>query len=445
MANILIVDDEPKMTSLVCGQLEDAGHSVMTCTDPAQALELIDKHSFDIVITDLSMPGVSGMTILDKALEKDGTDVIMMTAYGTVETAVEAMKKGAADYMIKPFPLDELEILVRRLVDKQKLTSLSGHYEAVIADQTYADFIGDSPATHEVKQMIRKVASSDATVLLTGRSGTGKEVAARLLHNLSPRKNKPFIAVNCAALTETLLESELFGHEKGAFTGAVGRKRGRFELADGGTIFLDEIAETSTSMQSKLLRVLEERKLVRVGGVDLIGIDVRVVAATNRQLKEEMESGNFREDLFFRLNVFPIHIPGLADRKEDIVPLAEHFLQRLSYPHGRLPSDVAILLESYDWPGNIRELKNVIERATILAGGEPLSTEDFSLDMDVAPITRTDEPGMTTGPRGLESAEKEMILGALRKAEGNKTEAARLLQITRRRLYSRMKVYGIKP
>ncbi len=433
------------MTSLVCGQLEDAGHSVMTCTRPAEALDLIDKHSFDIVITDLSMPGISGMTILEKALEKEGTEVIMMTAYGTVETAVEAMKKGAADYLIKPFPLDELEILVHRLVDKQKLTSLSVHYEAIVSDQAYTDFVGESPTTREVKQMIRKVAPSDATVLLTGRSGTGKEVAARMLHNLSSRREKPFIAVNCAALTETLLESELFGHEKGSFTGAVGRKRGRFELADGGTIFLDEIAETSTSMQTKLLRVLEERKLVRVGGVDLIDVDVRVVAATNRNLKEEMETGRFREDLFFRLNVFPIHIPGLANRKEDIVPLAEHFLAKLGYSHARLPSDVAMILESYDWPGNIRELKNVIERATILAGGEPLSTEDFSLDMDIAPITETSQETIVPGSRGLESAEKEMILGALKKADGNKTEAAKLLRITRRRLYSRMKVYGIKP
>ncbi len=444
MANILVVDDEPKMTSLVCGQLEDAGHTVMTSTRPSEALQLIDKHSFDIVITDLSMPDVSGMTILEKALEKEGTEVIMMTAYGTVESAVAAMKKGAADYLIKPFPLDELEILVKRLVEKQKLTSLSGHYETVIADTAYSDFIGNAPATREIKEMIRKVASTDATVLLTGRSGTGKEVAARMLHNLSQRRTKPFIAVNCAALTETLLESELFGHEKGAFTGAAGRKRGRFELADGGTIFLDEIAETSTSMQTKLLRVLEERKLVRVGGVDLIDIDVRVVAATNRQLKEELEKGRFREDLYFRLNVFPIHIPGLADRKEDIAPLAEYFLRKLGYQHNRLPSDVAVLLESYDWPGNIRELKNVVERATILAGGDPITTEDFSLDMDNAPLTQPGEPPAAGGAKGLESAEKEMILEALRKADGNKTEAARFLRITRRRLYSRMKAHNIR-
>ncbi len=441
MANILIVDDEPKMTSLVCGHLEDAGYSVQTTTKPAEAIELIRKHSFDVVITDLSMPEISGMTVLEEALKKEGTDVIMMTAYGSVESAVEAMKKGAADYLLKPFSLEELALAVDRLVKTQKLSSLSKHYKEVIDQSAYAEFIGDSLASRKVKELIAKVAGSDATVLLTGKSGTGKEVAARMLHNMSPRKDKPFIAVNCAALTETLLESELFGHEKGAFTGAVARKRGRFELADGGTIFLDEIAETSPALQSKLLRVLEERKLIRVGGVDMIDIDVRVVAATNRNLKEEMDSGRFREDLYFRLNVFPINIPNLSERHEDIAPLAEYFLGKLNYPHQKIPAEVADLLLQYDWPGNIRELKNVMERAAILAGGEPLTPEDFSLDTDDGPIVEA----KTGGPnQGLETAEKRMILEALEKTGGNKTEAAKLLKITRRRLYSRMKVHDIK-
>ena len=371
MANILVVDDEPKMTSLICGHLEDAGHSVMTTVKPAEALKLIQKHSFDIVITDLSMPEISGMQVMEAAIEKGGTEVIMMTAYGSVETAVEAMKKGAADYLLKPFPLDELQLVVGKIIEKQKATSLSRHYREVVDQAAYTDFIGDSPTAQKVKELIVKVAPSDATVLLMGKSGTGKEVAARMLHNLSPRKDMPFIAVNCAALTETLLESELFGHEKGAFTGAVARKQGRFELAEGGTIFLDEIAETSPGLQSKLLRVLEERTLVRVGGVDSIDVDVRVVAATNRDLKEE------------------------------------------------------------------------IERAVILAGGEPLSVEDFALQVDDSPIVETDAPVASSGG-GLESAEKRMILSALEKTGGNKTEAARLLKITRRRLYSRMKVHNIQ-
>lgn len=442
MANILVVDDEPKMTALICGQLEDAGHRVTTCTDPRRALELIEKHSFDIVITDLSMPEVSGMTILEEALAKEGTEVLMMTAYGTAETAVEAMKKGAADYLLKPFALDELELIVAKIARKQRQSALVDHYrnqEAAAA----AQFIGRSKAADRVKEMLTKVAGSEATVLLTGRSGTGKEVAARMLHQLSPRADKPFIAVNCAALPENLLESELFGHEKGSFTGAVARKRGRFEVAEGGSIFLDEIAETANAVQSKLLRVLEDKKMYRVGGVDPVEIDVRVIAATNRDLKIEMKQGRFREDLFYRLNVFPIDLPSLAERREDILLLAEHFLTELNYPQAQISEEVASLLSRYDWPGNVRELKNVIERATILAGGEPLSVEDFSLEVDDAPLVA----GEGTGPdpaSGLENTEKQMILQALEKTSGNKTEAAKLLKISRRRLYSRMKVHGIE-
>ncbi len=445
MAHILVVDDEPKMTSLICGTLEDAGHNVTTTTDPKEALALIEKHSFDVVITDLSMPEVSGMTILEKALEKEGTEVIMMTAYGTAETAVAAMKKGAADYLLKPFSLEELELLVKKLVEKQRLASLSGHYRQVIQESAFDTFIGNSPAARKLKDLLAKVAPTDATVLLTGKSGTGKEVAARMIHELSPRKDFPFIAINCAALTETLLESELFGHEKGAFTGAVSRKRGRFELAEKGTIFLDEIGEMSPALQSKLLRVLEERKLVRVGGIDVIDIDVRVIAATNKNLKEEITKNNFREDLYYRLNVFPIQMPTLSERKEDIADLAAYFLKKLNYPQPELSEEVKEILLDYSWPGNIRELRNVIERAAILAGGKPLTVDDFALereDTQAAPITT----GISAvdGAGGLESAEKQMILEALEKANGNKTEAAKLLKITRRRLYSRMKVLGIK-
>lgn len=451
MATILVVDDEPKMTSLICGTLEDSGHTVHTTTKPDEALHLIEHRSFDIVITDLSMPGISGMAILEKALSKDGTEVVMMTAHGTAETAVKALKAGAADYLLKPFSLDELEVLVNRLVEKQRLKSLNVHL-AEEADKPYkqkdaakaqseTDFVGASSTAKKVKELIAKVASTEATVLVTGKSGTGKEVTARMIHDLSPRAKQPFIAVNCAAITETLLESELFGHEKGAFTGAVARKRGRFELAQGGTIFLDEIGEMSPGMQSKLLRVLEERKLVRVGGVDLISVDVRVVAATNRDLKKGIANGNFREDLYFRLNVFPIPMPSLAERTEDIGELATHFLKRAGYSHPQLTDSVLTILKQYDWPGNIRELRNVLERAVILAGGEPLSVEDFSLEVDDAPIVKSGEA--TLHPQGLEVAEKEMILEAIKKADGNKTDAAKLLGITRRRLYSRMKVHGI--
>ncbi|MCM2271907.1 MAG: sigma-54 dependent transcriptional regulator [candidate division Zixibacteria bacterium] len=441
MARILVIDDEPKMTSLVCGELEDAGHAVTTSTKPADALALIDKHSFDVVITDLSMPEISGMNILDKALEKPGTDVIIMTAYGTVESAVSAMKKGAADYLLKPFSLDEMRLIVEKLVERQRLASLNKHYEEAERGRLAESFIGSSPAAQRVKKLIAQVAPTETTVLLTGRSGTGKELAARMIHDLSPRHAQPFIAVNCAAITETLLESELFGHEKGSFTGAVGRKRGRFELADGGTIFLDEIGEMSAGMQSKLLRVLEERSLVRVGGVDAVGINVRVVAATNRNLKDDLKTGAFREDLYFRLNVFPINMPNLAEREDDVLELAEYFLARQRYPASRLDEPVRKLFREYDWPGNIRELRNVLERATILAEGEPLTPDEFTLDIDNAPIG-SGAPHREHAT-GLEATEKAMIQAALDKAGGNKTEAAKLLKISRRRLYSRMKAHEI--
>ncbi len=439
MANILVVDDEPKMTSLVCGELEDAGHRVTTTTRPAEAIDLINQHGFDIVITDLSMPGISGMEILNKALARGGAEVVIMTAYGTIETAVEAMKKGASDYLLKPFPLEELVILVDKLVEKQRLQSLTGHFQQESRKENEGVYLGTSPALRKVQSLVEKVSPSDTTVLLTGSSGTGKEVVARRIHELSRRADNPFIAVNCAALTETLLESEMFGHEKGAFTGAVARKRGRFELADNGTIFLDEIGEMSPGLQSKLLRVLEERQVVRVGGVDSVNINARLITATNRDLKQRIETGNFREDLFYRLNVFPIALPQLSECTEDIVPLAQHFLEQARYKHARLTTEVSELLVQYDWPGNIRELRNVLERAMILAGGEPLSVDDFSLQVENQPL---EAPGQPTA-RGLENTEKQMIVDALEKNNGNKTEAARLLKITRRRLYSRMKIHGI--
>jgi DNA-binding NtrC family response regulator len=443
MAAILVVDDEPKMTSLICGTLEDEGHRVTTTVDPKAALDLLDKHAFDVVITDLSMSGVSGMQILEKALKREGTEVVMMTAYATAETAVEAMKKGAADYLIKPFALDELALLVRNLTQKQKTASLAKHFQDIDRQRAASELIGSSPAAERLRRLITQVAVTDTTVLLTGKSGTGKEVAARMIHGLSPRAGAPFIAVNTAAIAETLLESELFGHEKGAFTGAHGRKSGRFELADKGTIFLDEIGEMSPGMQSKLLRVFEEHQVVRVGGVDPVDVDVRVIAATNRELKEEIRRGTFREDLYFRLNVFPINMPPLSERGEDVIQLAEFFLKAQNYRRPELSESVKDLLLAYDWPGNIRELRNVLERATILAAGEPLSEEDFSLDLDNEPVAAGGLSISTAG--GLPSAEKEMILAALEQAGGNKTEAAKLLKITRRRLYSRMKVHGLRP
>ncbi|PKK82065.1 MAG: DNA-binding response regulator [candidate division Zixibacteria bacterium HGW-Zixibacteria-1] len=442
MSNVLVIDDEPKMTYLVEGALTDAGFLVTAVNSPAEALKLIENHSYDIIVTDFSMPKISGIDILEKAREKGDAAVVIMTAYGTVENAVEAMKKGAADYIMKPFPMDELVIVCRKLAERQRLAGLSDMLAHDIKNISYDQFVGHSKASREMLDMISKVAATDATVLLTGKSGTGKELAANLVHENSPRKSKPFIPINCAALTETLLESELFGHEKGSFTGADKRKLGRFELADGGTIFLDEIGEMSPGLQAKLLRVLEERRFVRVGGVDNVAVDVRVIAATNRNLKDEMADGKFREDLFYRLNIFPIRIPTLAERKEDIPDLAQYFLKRKNYKNPALTDEVIGLLVSYNWPGNIRELKNVLERATILAAGNPIDIEHIGIDdeTETAPLQVA---AAGDSAAGLEAAEKEMIIKALEKTGGNKTEAAKLLKITRRRLYSRMKFHNI--
>jgi len=442
MSNILVIDDEQKMTYLVEGALTDAGFSVTTENSATDALKLIENHSYDIIITDFSMPKVSGMDILEKAREKGDAAVVIMTAYGTVENAVEAMKKGAADYIMKPFPMDELVIICRKLEEKQRLTGLTNMLTEDIKNISYDKFIGHSKAAKEMLDMISKVAATDATVLLTGKSGTGKELAAHLTHENSPRKDKPFIPVNCAALTETLLESELFGHERGAFTGADKRKLGRFELADGGTIFLDEIGETSPALQAKLLRVLEERQFVRVGGVDNVTVDVRVIAATNRNLKDDMAAGKFREDLFFRLNIFPIRIPNLAERSEDIPDLTRYFLDRKGYKKTELSDEVGAMLTSYSWPGNIRELKNILERAMILAAGETIDIEHIGIEdeTETVPLNMAGTGGPGTG---LEESEKEMIIIALDKTGGNKTEAAKLLKITRRRLYSRMQYHNI--
>jgi DNA-binding NtrC family response regulator len=443
MANILVVDDESKMTYLVENALSEAGFSVTAVNSSAEAVKLIEAHSYDIIITDLTMPKISGLDILEKAKQKGDSEVVLMTAFGTVETAVEAMKKGATDYIMKPFPMDELVIICRRLEQKLKLHGLSSLLARDLKNALYDKFIGQSTATKKMLDMITKVAPTEATVLLVGKSGTGKELAAHQVHENSPRRDKPFIPVNCAALTETLLESELFGHEKGAFTGADKRKLGRFELADGGSIFLDEIGETSPALQAKLLRVLEERQFVRVGGIDNVEVDVRIIAATNKNLKEEIGKGSFREDLFFRLNVFPVKIPTLAERTDDVPELAEYFLSRQQYRNLNLSSEVIDLLKSYDWPGNIRELKNIMERAMILAGGNEIEIEHIGIEdeMEEVPLALAD----TTGSRsGLEAAEKEMILKALEKSAGNKTNAAKLLKITRRRLYSRMKYHNIK-
>ena len=441
MSRLLVIDDEPKMTLMISATLRDAGHTVETASTGKEAMALLKKNTYDLVVTDLRLPPPDGMEILTWISEHiPETTVVMMTAFAEVKTAVEAMKKGAADYLIKPFPLEELTLLIDRLLHQRRTENLKNLREADFEALAYDEFIGTAPATRKMLELIKKVAVTDTTVLINGESGSGKELAAKMIHNLSKRHTRPFIAVNCAALTETLLESELFGHEKGAFTGAIARKPGRFELAEGGTIFLDEIGEMSPGLQAKLLRVLEERNLVRVGGINTIEVDVRLITATNRNLKELIGDGHFREDLFFRINVFPIVMPPLRDRIEDIGLLVDYFLKKQNYPHPILDDEVLELLTSYSWPGNIRELKNILDRAVILAGGEPIDPGCIGIDDEDL------SDGESTPARGglsLGESEKEMILEALEKSSGNKTEAAKLLKITRRKLYSRMKIHDI--
>ncbi len=446
MTQILVVDDEKKMGILIEGTLKDAGYSVKTVTCGDKALELLKKNTYDIVITDLKMEPVDGMQVLKKAKElNEETEVIMMTAYATTQSAVQAMKSGATDYIIKPFALEELKLLVDKIVEKQKLVALNLQLQEDLGRAILDEFVGKSEKIKNVFELVNKVAKTDANVLLLGESGTGKELVARAIHQKSKRKTKPLITVNCAALTETLLESELFGHEKGAFTGAYAKKLGRFELADQGTIFLDEIGEISPIIQAKLLRVLEEKKFNRVGGVETIQVDTRVIAATNKNLEEITKQGKFREDLYFRLNVFPIWIPPLRERREDIPLLLDYFLKKYNYQGHKLSKDVMEQFINYDWPGNVRELKNILERAIILSDGKDIQTHHIG----IKPLTKVSyDSGIPvsepTGDLSLEEMEKNMIMEALRKSKGNKTEAARSLHITRRMLYSRMKKYGLQ-
>jgi len=370
MAKILIVDDEPKLGVLLAGTMEDAGHNCETDTDPTAAIEKIKNRRFDVILTDIKMEPVDGMAVLQAAQEHQAdTPVVMMTAYGSTSGAVAAMKAGAVDYLTKPLDLDEVTILVDRLLEGKRTQQRAEQLAEDFEKRVYDDFIGRSAVVRELFGFIDKVAKTDTTVLLLGESGTGKEILARAIHQKSKRAERPFIATNCAALSETLLESELFGHEKGSFTGAIKQKPGRFEVAEGGTLLLDEIGEISAGFQAKLLRALEEGEVTRVGSTETIKIDVRIIAATNRDLQKLVADGSFREDLFFRLSVFPVKVPPLRQRADDIPILVDHFLGKLGYGHGRLEASLLAKLGNYRWPGNVRELRNVLERAVILADG----------------------------------------------------------------------------
>jgi nitrogen regulation protein NR(I) len=459
---VLIVDDEPNLRKILAAQLSRDGYDVLTAEDGEEGLNVLKEHHIDLVVTDLKMPKVDGMSLLREALRIDpDLPVVMITAHGTVDTAVEALKLGAFDYLTKPFDKDE----VRQIVGKAlKTRQLAGEEVSVrqVAPGARFGIIGTSTGIADLYAVLERVADTPTTVLLTGESGTGKELVARALHAHSSRSDKPFIKVNCAAIPKELIESELFGYERGAFTGAVSSKPGRFELANGGTLFLDEIGEIPVEMQVKLLRALQESEFERVGGIKTIRVDVRLVAATNRDLKKLIATGNFREDLFYRLNVVPIRLPALRERAGDIPLLVDHFLtkynERLKKHVTGVEPETHSLLAAYSWPGNIRELENVIERAVLFCDGPRLRPADLPpevkgpLTAQQHPLTDADLQAALAGEGGLKEhvkvamtrLERELVGHALSQTGGNVTHAARLLKISRKGLQLKMKELGLR-
>jgi len=439
--NILVVDDEAIVRESLRDWLSDAGHQVLIAEDGSQALEIIEKEKPSIAFVDLVMPGMDGIELLKRAKEiSPSIEIIIITAYASVPTAITAMKQGAYDYVEKPFSLERVELLIKKLVEHQRLVEenislhqkLEGYYR-------FEDIITKSPRMQQIIELIKVVAKSNATVLITGESGTGKELVARAVHSQSYRRDKPFVPISCAALPESLLESELFGHEKGAFTGAHAQRKGKIEFANRGTLFLDEIGEMSANIQVHLLRVLEEKEFARVGGNDLIKVDVRVVSATNRDMQKAIDSGQFREDLYYRLNVVTIDLPPLRERKEDIPLLAEHFLKKFVVENQKEVSsfcpEVIDFLLKYQWPGNVRELENTIERAVILAQSSEIQLAD--LLQKNSPLVSSASAG-----RSLKEVEMNHIISVLNETGGNYTRAAKILGISRATLYNRAKAYG---
>jgi len=448
--NILVVDDDRAHRTMLRTLLDGWGFSVEEADDGARAIERVQEKSYDLVLMDVRMVELSGLEALPEIKKfNPAIPIIIMTAYSSVDTAVEALKKGAYDYLSKPLDFDELKLAIERAMDHSRLKEENRALkERLGSGFNTGDIIGRSRVMLELLETVSLVAPTEATVLITGESGTGKELIASAIHLNSPRREKPFIQVNCAAITETLLESELFGHERGAFTGADRRREGRFRLAHGGSIFLDEVSEMSVAMQAKLLRVLQEKEIQRVGGEEVLKVDVRVMAATNKDLKKEIEAGRFREDLYYRLNVVTLAVPALKERREDIPLLAQHFLETFAEKNrkhikGFTPQAMDRLVR-YNWPGNVRELMNAIERGVILCRGEYIAENDFPLSLRQAEVPELEQvrDGLPAD-LPLEEVEKVTILNTLESAGGNKSETARRLGITRRTLHKKLKKYGV--
>jgi two-component system, NtrC family, response regulator AtoC len=444
---ILIVDDDRNLLKILRDIVKEIDSDIVTASDAESALSAIASQAFDLVITDLKMPGKSGMDVLALSLKmRPSVPVIMVSAFGSVEEAVDAMKKGAYDFITKPFNPDELLQIVRKALSESNKNKelVSPYYDD--AKSFTPSIIGGTIAITQLLHTIGKVAAADSSVLISGETGVGKELVARAIHLASPRRAQPFIKVNCAAIPDALLESDLFGYEKGAFTGAVVSKPGRFELANKGTIFLDEIGELPVNLQAKLLAIIQDRAFERVGSVKTIRVDIRIVAATNRDLAADCRNGAFRSDLFYRLNVVPLFVPPLRDRREDIILLAEYFVNRLAARYSRrveIPQEVLNAFVAYDWPGNIRELENVIERMFVLSEGVTLDPALLPVEMHSEIVPEANSSFKSKTDAATRSAEKQMIVNALTATDQNRTRAAKDLGISRRTLQNKIKEFGL--
>ena len=451
MSAILVVDDEPGVRSSISGVLQDEGFEVDTAGTGEECLEKANGAAFDVIVLDIWLPGLDGLTTLQRLRERQiDSQVVIISGHGNIESAVRAIKMGAFDFIEKPLSLEKTVLVVRNALRQRDLEAENRVLRAKVDRQQQHTMVGESPAMNRLRQEVALAAPTNGRVLILGENGTGKELVARTIHQTSRRKSGPFVEVNCAAIPEELIESELFGHMRGAFTGAVADKPGRFEQANGGTIFMDEIADMSLKTQAKVLRVLQEQVMERVGGTQRIRVDVRVLAATNKDLPSEIRAGRFREDLYFRLNVIPIFVPALRDRQQDIPLLAEHFMAVLAAEYGRRPKRLApegaARLQQYAWPGNVRELRNVIERLIIMVGGDTITAQDLGfLGRDGVPETPAPQGPVQPLSEARDNFEKEYILQTLAAQQGNMSRTAEVLGVERSNLYKKLRAFGITP